>query len=353
MPDPAQVAARVARWDTDGPQGPMTLELYPTLACNLDCTFCDTTDRHRPPVNELPTERLLEIVDEAAALGVKRLFLLGGGEPLVRRRATPAIMARAKSHGMEGILTTNGTLLNDALIGDIVEMAWDEIHFSIDGPNAEIHDKLRGQDGAFKRTVRNACKLSVAKRRLGITLPRVAIHFVLTRENHHTLMEMVELGQAIGATRIDFDALIAYTPEQKALELTETQRAQVARDARPALERAQALGMATTLENFLHPDRIERGSSVPETPDGEGFKGAPCLKAWHYLVVQADGLTSPCCVLAGQGGSVAEQSISHVWHHDPFLDRVREGMLEGKPLDRCAECSWNILNHEAEIRRHL
>ena len=138
-----------------------------------------------------------------------------------------------------------------------------------------------------------------------------------------------------------------------ALELTKAQRDRVARDARPALQRAQALGIATTLENFLHPDRIDRGTSVPETPDGEGFKGAPCLKAWHYMVVQADGRTSPCCVLAGQGGSVADQSVSQVWHHDPFLDRVREGMLEGKPLERCAECSWNILNHEAEIRRHL
>ena len=105
--------------------------------------------------------------------------------------------------------------------------------------------------------------------------------------------------------------------------------------------------MATTLENFLHPDRIDRGSSVPETPDGEGFKGA--LPQGLALPCRPGGWSpSPCCVLAGQGGSVAEQSISHVWHHDPFLDRV-EGMLAGKPLDRCAECSWNILNHEAEI----
>ena len=195
----------------------MTLELHhPTLACNLfDCAFCDTTDRHRPPVNELPTERLLEIVDEAAAFGVKRLFLLGGGEPLVRASRHTGDHGAGEVPRMEGILTTNGTLMNDALIGDIVEMAWDEIHFSIDGPNAEIHDKLRGQDGAFKRTVRNACKLSVAKRRLGITLPRVAIHFVLTRENHHTLMEMVELGQAIGATRIDFDALTPTRPSRR------------------------------------------------------------------------------------------------------------------------------------------
>ena len=66
MPSPEQVAARVRVWETDGPQGPMTLELYPTLACNLNCSFCDTTDRHRPPVDELSAERLLEIVDEAA-----------------------------------------------------------------------------------------------------------------------------------------------------------------------------------------------------------------------------------------------------------------------------------------------
>ena len=108
MSAPHEIAARIRMWEHHGPQGPMTLELYPTLSCNLDCAFCDTTDRHRPPVNELSTERLLEIVDEAAELGVERLFLLGGGEPLSRKKATPAIMVRAKEHQMEGILTTKG-----------------------------------------------------------------------------------------------------------------------------------------------------------------------------------------------------------------------------------------------------
>ena len=129
MPQPSQVAARLRTWESDGPQGPMTLELYPTLACNLNCSFCDTTDRHRPPVNELSQERLIAIVDEAAALGVKRLFLLGGGEPLLRKEATPAIMMRAKEHGMEGILTTNGTLLNSVLTDTLLDIGWDEIHF--------------------------------------------------------------------------------------------------------------------------------------------------------------------------------------------------------------------------------
>jgi MoaA/NifB/PqqE/SkfB family radical SAM enzyme len=331
----------------------MTLELYPTLACNLNCSFCDTTDRHRPPVNELSQERLLEIVDEAAELGVKRLFLLGGGEPLLRKEATPAVMERAKSHGMEGILTTNGTLLDQGLAERLIDMEWDEVHCSIDGPNAEIHDSLRGQAGAFKRTVRNACRLSVMRKQRGLDTPRLALHFVLTRLNFHTLREMIDLAEAVGAFRVDFDALIAYTPEQKALTLSDEQRSQVPAMAAEALEHANALGIATTLANFLKVERLDRGNTVPELPDGDGFKGAPCLKAWHYLVVQADGKTSPCCVLAGEGGSVASTDLKTVWHTDPFMESVRSNMLGKTPLPRCSECSWNILQHEAEIRRHL
>jgi MoaA/NifB/PqqE/SkfB family radical SAM enzyme len=350
---PARVAARVARWETEGTQGPLTLEVYPTLRCNLDCAFCDTTERHRPPVRELSTARWLEIIDEAQELGVARVFVLGGGEPLARRDATPALMQRVKEHGMEGVLTTNGTLFTPALLDQLVRTGWDEIHFSVDGPTAEVHDRLRGQRGAFKKTVQAACALAVRKRREGRGEPRIALHFVLTRENWRTLPDMVRLADSLGAFRVDFDALIAYTPEQRALALTADERAAVPEVAAAALEEARARGIATTLEHFLAPDRLDRGAAVPATTGETGLRGAPCLKAWHYLVVQADGRTSPCCVLAGEGGSVAERSLAEAWAADPFLVRVREGMAAGRPLDRCRECSWNILGHEALIRSHL
>ncbi len=331
----------------------MTLEIYPTLACNLNCGFCDTTDRHRPPVDELSPERWLEIVDEAASLGVRRVFILGGGEPLLRKDATPRIMERVKAHGMEGILTTNGTLLDAPMAERLVAIGWDEIHFSIDGPSPEIHDPLRGQRGAFQRTVQAVLGIGLAKRQRGLTEPRVALHFVLTNQNHRTLSKMVQLGVSLGAFRIDFDALIAYTPEQLALALSPAQLAEVPDLAREAKALADAHGMATTLENFMHPERLARGERPPPASDAPGLKGAPCLKAWHYLVVQADGKTSPCCVLAGEGGSVATASLEKVWRDDPFMERVRSGMEAHQPLPRCRECSWNILQHEVRIREAL
>lgn len=350
--DPAHIAARIARWEREGIQGPMTLELYPTLACNLDCLFCDTTDRHRPPVAELSAGRLREIVEEAAAMGVRRVFVLGGGEPLLRKD-TPALLHRICELGLEGVLTTNGTLLSATVAEQLLADGWAEVHISLDGATAEVHDALRGQPGAFRRTVRNACRLSQARRARGLHSPRLALHFVLTNRNQHQLSEMVRLAHALGAFRVDFDALIAYRPEQLALQLNATEAAAIPARAREALALAEELGITTTLEGFLDPELIRRGEVRPTAPDLPGLRGAPCLKAWHYLVVQADGKTSPCCVLAGEGGSVAEQPLSQAWAEDPFLNRVRAGMTQGQPLPRCRECSWNILSHEARIRAEL
>lgn len=352
MPEPAEIAARLRLWE-GGAQGPMTLELYPTLACNLDCAFCDTTDRHRPPVGELSAERLVEIVEEAAAMGVRRVFVLGGGEPLLRRDATPRVLERIKALGMEGVLTTNGTLLDAPLRARLLELGWDEIHVSIDGATPEVHDRLRGAKGAFRRTVRNVCALAVDKRRLGLERPRLALHTVVTNTNYQSMSEIIRLASALGATRVDLDALIAYKPEQLALRLSPEQAAEVPAIAASALALATELGIATTLERLLEPGTLDRGQTAVEIPSAPGLAGAPCLKAWHYLVVQADGRVSPCCVLAGEGGSAAERPLDQVWREDPFLIRVREGMLSKRPLDRCRECSWNILSHEAHIRSFM
>ena len=349
------IAERIRRWDSDGAQGPFTLELYPTLRCNLNCTFCDTTDRHRPATNELSVERQIALIDEAAELGVRRVFILGGGEPLLSA-ATPKLMERTKALGMEGVLTTNGTRFSDELIEQTLDWKWDEIHFSVDGPSPEVHDALRGKRGAFKRTITTICKFNVRKIARKIETPRLALHFVLTNQNYTTLPEMVDLGRVLGVARIDFDALIAYAPEQMALALNAAQLGAVPAIAEEALRRAERYGIATTLERFLDKTNIERGTHTPTVEaaeHAEGLAAAPCLKAWHYLVVQSDGRTSPCCVLAGEGESVADRSMREIWEGGDFLNEVRAAMRAGKPLDRCKECSANILAHERAIRSHL
>ncbi|MDP2316666.1 MAG: radical SAM protein [Pseudomonadota bacterium] len=345
------IAARIRARDAGGAPGPWTLELYPTLRCNLDCVFCDTTDRHRPAVNELSVARQLAIVDEAAAMGVRRVALLGGGEPLLSA-AAPQLVERVKAHGMEGFLTTNGTRL-DVVADRLVAIGWDEVHVSIDGAEAATHDALRGRPGAFRKSVSALCRLRRLRDRAGGAHPRLGIHTVLTRDNVDELAGIVRLAAALGAERVDVDALVAYRPEQVAHALGPREEARLPDRVEEALGEAHRLGIATTLEHFRRGDVLRRGARPPEAAPGEGLAAAPCLKAWHYLVVQADGRTAPCCVLAGTGGSVADAPLAQVWESDPTLVGIRAGMRAGRPTGRCAECSENILVHERAIRARL
>ncbi|MFN7146376.1 MAG: SPASM domain-containing protein, partial [Myxococcota bacterium] len=156
---------------------------------------------------------------------------------------------------------------------------------------------------------------------------------------------------ALGAERLEVDALVAYRPEQRALALTGREEARLPARVAEALEEAERLGISTTLDR-LRPETLRRGSRAPEAV-GDGVSGAPCLKAWHHLVVQSDGRTAPCCVLAGTGGSVAETPLGAVWETDPTLTAIRDGMRRGVATGRCAECSENILAHERAIRARL
>lgn len=362
----AAIAERIHRRDHGGQRGPFTLEIYPTLLCNLACKFCDTTIRtHRDP-DELSAQRQLALIDEAADFGARRVMVLGGGEPLLAPH-TPALLRRIKARGMAGMLTTNGTLLTDPVRRLLVEIAWDEVHISVDGATPATHDRLRGRAGAFRKTIAAVCRLrglrdatlatanSPERREFAPDprMPRLTLHCVLTRLNVDELPALVSLAAAVGADAVELDALVAYRPEQAEFALTAPERTRLPTQLREGMSAATRVGVRTNFARFLASSAVERGTVAPPAGDGTGYRKAPCLKPWHHLVIAADGHLSPCCVLAGEGESVADVSLSSAWEGSPYLGNLRERMLSGTPGGRCAECSENILVHERNIRAEL
>ena len=319
------------------------------MRCNLSCSFCDTTYRHQKNEDELSLEEWLTIIDEAVDSGVQQFFVLGGGEPFVKKGIIEILRA-IKSHDCYGMLTTNGSLIDHQSSNALINMKWDEIHISIDGDNATTHDDLRGQKGSFRKAVQTACRLSTINPNFS---PRLVIHTVITNKNHTQLTGMINLAHALKAQRVDFDALIAYHPKQRSLLLSATQQQELTIAAKKAKNRATSLGIEHTLDNFISQERAQRGISPPKSLPKEGKKGAPCLKPWHHLVIGHNGKTSPCCVLTGEGPSIKEQPFMNFWLNNPYLEQLRNNMRAHNPTQRCAECSWNILRHEQEIRTHL
>ncbi|NID11510.1 radical SAM protein [Fibrivirga algicola] len=116
---------------------PVLCNYYVTYRCNATCSFCDIWERPSPYVT---IENARENFRDLKRLGV-RVIDFTGGEPLLHRQL-PALLAEAKQQGFITTVTTNGLLYPkqaESLRG-LVDM----LHFSLDSPNADEHDKGRG-----------------------------------------------------------------------------------------------------------------------------------------------------------------------------------------------------------------
>ena len=351
------IAGRIRRWDSGETRGPYTMELYPTMTCNIDCVFCDTTYRKGKQTGELTADQYWKLLDEARDLGVKRVFILGGGEPLVRKDVTPELMRRIKAYGLEGHIATNGTLFDEALIDQVIESGWDELHFSLDAPDPAVNDYLRGRAGVFETVAKTMCRIHGKKHSKGLGVhdaPRMLIHAVVTNKNYWMFSEMVKFAHAVGVFRVNFDYIIAYRPEQHALTLTDEEKAEVPAHARAGIADAERLDIITTLPQFLLPETMERGHMTFPQEGAPDAEHAPCLNPWYYLVVHPEGKTSPCCVIPGIGDDV-RGGLKGVWDGQAgtFFGDLRTNMINKEMTDLCRNCTYSIISRNDYIREYI
>ncbi|MFC1632366.1 radical SAM/SPASM domain-containing protein [Candidatus Omnitrophota bacterium] len=117
----------IVRWDV-------------TARCPLRCKYCGIWEKK---IKELDTARIFELIDEMAAIGVKKISF-SGGEPLLRDDIC-AIVNYAKHKRISPEMNTAGFLFPEKAdqLGQL-----DLLKISLDGP-AEINNIVRGGKQAF------------------------------------------------------------------------------------------------------------------------------------------------------------------------------------------------------------
>lgn len=122
-----------------------------TLQCNIHCLHCGSSAENIKRNNELSTDEALDLIEQLADLGCKRV-VLSGGEPFLRKDwATLAL--RIRDLGMNVSFISNGYIVNKDIIDIIKVIQPVGISFSLDGGCAETHDYIRGREGVFERCV--------------------------------------------------------------------------------------------------------------------------------------------------------------------------------------------------------
>lgn len=376
---------RLSKWAREEPQPPLSIELIPTDRCNLNCPSCwrqGYTEEELQEIysKEMSDERLLELIDEAGEMGVAEVIFVGGGEPFMRD-ITLDLIRKIKGYEMEGDLVTNGTLLTRRIIHSLVRRGWNRIKFSVDGPDPETHDKLRGKSGAFEKTVDNIRYTSKLRDRFNREHPKLFFNTVVSKRNYKKLPEVVELANDLDMDGIQLLPTTAFSESSKEMQLNKEQTQELMGIIKNCVKLSKELDMGGgnlseyTKERYITKTetmhKVHMEELKEQTPEEkldeiinneykdsgdriENFKYLPCYAPWHHITIRPDGRIAPCFSpwVWETETTVKDHSIKELWYGD-YFDQYRDIMLKRNLPEQCKRCCpWEVFNNR-KIREAL
>ncbi|MBU0656036.1 MAG: radical SAM protein [Gammaproteobacteria bacterium] len=117
---------------------PVVVDLDITTFCDLKCPECIS----RPVLNttSFDEKKLFSLVDDIIKMGVKAVVLIGGGEPLLHKKASDVISILGDA-GVKIGLVTNGTLLHKHMNAVSKYVSWTRV--SVDAGKEETYNLFR------------------------------------------------------------------------------------------------------------------------------------------------------------------------------------------------------------------
>ena len=170
--------------------GERNVFLHILTACNLSCRHCyiNRGQHGTEMVDRLQLETWLELFADP---GRRSNLILLGGEPTLHPDL-PFAVRRAKALGYSVTVDTNGYLFHDFLARTSPQDL-DYLSFSLDGPDAQTNDPIRG-DGVFAVCTRGIARAIAA----GFN---VSLIYTVSEKNLDALPRMVPLLQQLGVRR--------------------------------------------------------------------------------------------------------------------------------------------------------
>lgn len=296
---------------------PESVHLQLNNVCNLRCPSC-YVDLQAEDEGGLPLERVLELLDEWAELGVFQLAL-GGGEPLLSPKFVPVVRA-ARERGLLPNATTNGWLITSELLEQVA--GWlGELRLSLNDATG-LNLALLEEKAALLRTH-------------GV---RFGFNLIVTRLNLARLPEIFRWAVEQGAATIN---LIRPKPAPDNGHWYK-------RNALSAPETAHLTGLLLTLEPLFTQTNLTVDCAfsflfhgwASERLRAHGVAG--CAMGERFVTVKWNGEVTPCSHLHGpsfNAGNLLHQSFRAIWATSPVFADVRRSL--GEVEGACGSCNHN------------
>ena len=301
-----------------------TIYFYLTKGCNLRCRHCwiepEYQGKNRLTSSYISKELFQTIIREAKPLGLSGVKLTGG-EPLLH----PDILNILQIVADEKLslnIETNGVLCTEEVVEMVKNIPSSFISVSLDSPEEEIHEWVRGVKGSFKGAV-NGIK--------NILNAGVSTQIIMTvmEKNADQIESMVYFAKELGVKSIKFNLVNPTARGEDMHKRGETLQIDRMIDIGHWID--AELAPATEMDlQYSYPFAFRSLSSI----FSDSINGRCGIK--NIIGVLGNGKYALCGIgetveelIFGNAGS---DSLEDIWNHNPMLNGIRTGLpvkLEG------------------------
>jgi radical SAM protein with 4Fe4S-binding SPASM domain len=299
-----------------------------TQRCNLACAHCYiSAGSWHTAAGELTTAECVRIADEILSISPAPMFILSGGEPLLRDDLED-IAAHATAGGATVVVGTNGTRLTSERIRSLKSAGVTGVAISVDSLDPRYHDRFRHGTGALRETL-------AAIERLREDQLDFVVQTSLTSGNRRELAALAAWAEDRGAVSFNVYFLVS------------TGRGEGMRGLSPA-ENDDVLRQLTELEQLYRGRMLVRSKCQPqimrhvhETDAASPLLnyGTRCPCGVHYCRITPEGKLTPCPYMPVVAGDLREDSFVDVWRTSPVFARIRAG----EPGGKCGRCEYRAV----------
>jgi len=353
-------ASCLINWANGKGARPSRIQIEPTFKCNLKCLYCGRNLKKFDYAKELSDRRWKSIAKSVVGIGFKNVILSGEGEVFSEPRRTLMLMKIFKKNKINGSVITNGTLLNRWMIRDIVRMKWDDMVFSVDGSNAEIHDSLSGVKGSFEKLLRNMLLIKKCKDVYKSKYPEICFITVVTNRNYKDFPNIIRLAKRVGCWKITFMPLFnsPNISSHKFLSLDEKQFSELGKIMDEVKKLSVIYNIQTNADHLLErkeeivkmdskEDNVKKRAKMIKQKPWE-----PCFQPWLTMTLAADGTCRACCFLHNIVDNVKNKSLEEVWY-GPIFNKLRKDVYNNGSVPGCEACAEPVILRNKEIEREL
>ena len=353
---------RIIEWSKGCLLPPSNMDFLLTSRCNLRCKFCrfGIEKRKIDHSKDITYQEVLRTVDEGLKLGIKNWYI-EGGEPLFYSDKLLQIIKMIKEYDTYGNFNTNGTLFTDEIIQKIIEIEWDEITFSIDSANPEIHDELRGVPGTFDKSITAIKKIQEMKMSLGKDKPVIGIHSVITNKNYNQLDEIIKLAHRLKVESVHFTHLFEDTKHFNELKLGKKHICDFEKNVKDAYKLAIEWNIRNNLNEYIKTISVEDLGKMDTFLKAKGLENRnnkilsiPCFTPWFQMIVLNNGTVGYCSRFDEEieSENIKTKKLKDIWYGKHF-EKIRKEMIRGKFKSWCHMCPTSMVIHNEELRNYL